>query len=373
MRKKICFISSSRADFGIMRNLIKAAHNKKNFFCSLIITGSHLSKNFGYTSNEIKEYYSGKIYKIKTKDKIYNNKDLLDVSSNILKKVSLLLKKNKFDLCILLGDRYEILQLSYAFFINKIPVLHISGGDVTVGSQDNVFRNMISLMSSYHFVTNKYSKGELKKIGIEKSKIFNLGHLSLDNLKNLKFLSKKKLSTKYKLDFKKKNFFVSIHPETSKKKDYSLNYIKNLIKIAKRMKEVSFIFSSSNFDVGGMMINDLLANCSRKISNINYVASFGQKDLFSLYKQVDGFIGNSSSGIIEFPSFKKTTINIGNRQKGRFYSPSIIQSNGSFGDLEKKIKKVIKTKIYRNNFHNIYQKKNTLNNYLQKLKLILNY
>ena len=191
MKSKVCFISSSRADFGIMSNLIKEINNDKNILNTLILTGSHLSKNFGNTSNEIKKYYSGKVIKIKMSDKILKNQDLLNASSDLLKKIGAILKKNKFDLCILLGDRYEVLQICYSFFVNKIPILHISGGDTTIGSQDNTFRNLISLMSNYHFVTNKYAKDKLKKIGISSSNIFNFGHLSLNNHASFKNLTKK--------------------------------------------------------------------------------------------------------------------------------------------------------------------------------------
>ena len=152
------FYSSSRADFGIMRNLISSVNNQKKFVVSLVLTGSHLSKKFGFTKNEVNKYFKGKRYFIKTSDKIEKNKDILNISSKILKDINLILVKNKFDLCILLGDRYEVFQLCFAFFNYKVPILHIGGGDITIGSQDNIYRNLISLMSSYHFVTNSGSQ-----------------------------------------------------------------------------------------------------------------------------------------------------------------------------------------------------------------------
>ena len=151
-----------------------------------------------------------------------------------------------------------------------------------------------------------------------------------------------------------------------------MNYLNNIIKIAKTKKNINFIFSSSNFDVGGHLINKFLERASKNFFNIFYVKSFGQENLFSLYKIVDGIIGNSSSGVIEFPSFKKPIINIGNRQMGRIYSPLIIQSNGSYSDLKKNIDKIINQQINTYNLKNIYQKKNTLNNCLNRIKVILN-
>jgi UDP-hydrolysing UDP-N-acetyl-D-glucosamine 2-epimerase len=372
MKKKICFISSSRADFGIMRNLISLVNNQKYFDVSLILTGSHLSKKFGLTKNEVSKYFIGKKYFIKTSDKINKNKDILNISSKILKDINLILAKNKFDLCILLGDRYEVFQICFALFNYKVPILHIGGGDITIGSQDNVYRNSISLMSSYHFVTNKGSQTNLKKIGISGSKIFNFGHLALDNLSEEKYLSKKELSNKYGLDFSKKNFLVTFHPETDKKIDPAIIYLKRLIIIAKGLKDVNFIFTSSNFDLGGVKINNLAKKVCKTTSNFFYVSSFGQKDLFSLYKHLNGVIGNSSSGIFEAPSFNIPTLNIGSRQKGRIYSRSIINSNGYYSDLYKKLYKILKINFKNTKIINVYKKDKTLKNFLNKIKKISN-
>lgn len=373
MKKKICFISSSRADFGIMRNLINSVNNQKNFIVSLALTGSHLSKNFGLTKNEVNKYFTGKKYFIKTSDKIDKNKDILSISSKILKDINYILAKDKFDLCILLGDRYEVFQICFAFFNYKVPILHIGGGDITVGSQDNIYRNLISLMSSYHFVTNKGSQKNLKKMGISSSKIFNFGHLALDNLSKEKYLSKKKLNNKYGIDFSKKNFLVTFHPETDKKIDPAITYLKRLIKIVKDIKDINFIFTSSNFDLGGLKINNLAKKACKKNSNFLYVPSFGQKDLFSLYKNLNGVIGNSSSGILEAPSFNIPSLNIGLRQKGRVFSRSIIDSNGSYNDLYKNLNIILKINFKDKKIKNIYQKDNSLKNFLNKIKKISNF
>ena len=372
MKKKICFISSSRADFGIMRNLIRSVKNQKKFVVSLVLTGSHLSKKFGFTKNEVNKYFKGKRYFIKTSDKIDKNKDILNISSKILKDINLILVKNKFDLCILLGDRYEVFQLCFAFFNYKVPILHIGGGDITIGSQDNIYRNLISLMSSYHFVTNKGSQKNLKKIGISNSNIFNFGHLALDNLSKEKYLSKKELTNKYGLDFSKKNFLVTFHPETDKQIDPAIKYLKRLIKIIKDIKDVNFIFTSSNFDLGGLKINNLSKKVSKKTSNFFYVSSFGQKDLFSLYKNINGVIGNSSSGILEAPSFNIPSLNIGSRQKGRVSSRSVIHSNGNYKDLYKNLNKILRINFKDKKIKNIYQKDNSLKKFLKKIKKISN-
>ena len=285
MKKKICFISSSRADFGIMRNLIRSVKNQKKFVVSLVLTGSHLSKKFGFTKNEVNKYFKGKRYFIKTSDKIDKNKDILNISSKILKDINLILVKNKFDLCILLGDRYEVFQLCFAFFNYKVPILHIGGGDITIGSQDNIYRNLISLMSSYHFVTNKGSQKNLKKIGISNSNVFNFGHLALDNLSKEKYLSKKELTNKYGLDFSKKNFLVTFHPETDKQIDPAIKYLKRLIKIIKGIKDVNFIFTSSNFDLGGLKINNLSKKVSKKLQ-IFFMFHPLVKKIFFLYTKI---------------------------------------------------------------------------------------
>ena len=165
---------------------------------------------------------------------------------------------------------------------------------------------------------------------------------------------------------------VTFHPETDKKIDPSIIYLRRFIKIACRMKDVNFIFTSSNFDLGGFKINNLIKRACKKNLNFFYIPSFGQKNLFSLYKNLNGVIGNSSSGILEVPSFNIPTLNIGLRQEGRLCSRSIINSNGSYTDLNKKLYKILSINLKNKKITNIYQKKNTLKNIFNKIKKIVN-
>lgn len=369
---KICYFSSSRADYGIAKILCKTLEKiyKKNFF--ILATGSHLSKKNGYTINEIRKdkFKNLKILKFP----IFNNtaKDIAFNSVVLMKKISIFFEKNKLKYIILLGDRYEVFICAYVANLFNIKIIHISGGDSTFGSKDDIYRHSISLMSQFSIVTNIISQIKLISLGIKKKTIFNLGNLNLENYKK-KFLSKKDLQNKYKIKFNKINFLITFHPETENK-NITESYLKNCINIFRSIKNASFIFTSSNFDMGGNNINQIINKYVKKNSNIAYfIKSFGREAYFSLLQNIDLVIGNSSSAICEVPSFKIGSLNIGKRQDGRIFAKSVINSDGSEKDIRKKIKymlsKNFKNKIKKQN--NVYFKKNPLNKYISVLKKII--
>ena len=212
--KKICLITSSRSDFGLLKNLIIKIKKNKNFHISVIASGSHFSKSFGNTQNEIKK--SGIIIK----EKIVSNFDSSQlsgvskiISSSIIKS-SQLFKKLKPDLLIVLGDRYEILASVLSAHLSRIPIAHIHGGEVTQGSLDDAFRHSITKMSHIHFVANKVYQKRVIQLGENPKYVFDVGGLGVDSIYNTKFIKKEELEIKFNLKFQKYNFLVNFHPET---------------------------------------------------------------------------------------------------------------------------------------------------------------
>ena len=273
--------------------------------------------------------------------------DIAQSAAIVLKKLSITFSNLKPDLLIILGDRFEILISAFVATLHKIPIAHIAGGEVTVGSYDNQFRHSISKMSFLHFVSNEIYKKRLIQMGENPKKVFNFGNLSLDNLKKEVFASRRFLEKKFKIKFSKINFLVTYHPETLSNKHSKLQF-SEILKAISQFKKYNFIFTSANSDECGDIINDMIKKYVKKKNNAFYVKSFGQANYFSVLKNVCGVIGNSSSGIIEAPSFKIGTINIGDRQKGRLKSKSVIDCEPT----EKSIKKAIEI-LYSRDFQNI--------------------
>ena len=366
-KKKICIVTSSRAEFGILKSIIKNLKKSSKIRLELILTGAHFMSKFGNTYKEIADSGIKSFSKIITSQKNNNSNDISFSSSNLLKKISEIFFSKRYDLIILLGDRYETLIAAYAATLNKIPIAHLFGGDETVGAYDNQFRHSISKFSHVHFVTNEISKKRLIRMGEDPSNIFNFGNPSLDNIYSKNKISKKKKENKLRIKFRLKNFIVTYHPETlSSTQDKKLKII---FKSLSSFNNCSFFFTSSGNDEGADLINKMIKNYVKSRSNMYFFKSLGQTNYFSLMKHVDGVIGNSSSGIYEVPSFKKGTVNIGDRQKGRLISKSVINCDYEEKKIINNIKKITsnKFKISIKKMKNLYYKKNSSSNITKTL------
>jgi GDP/UDP-N,N'-diacetylbacillosamine 2-epimerase (hydrolysing) len=362
-KKNFFFISGSRAEYGLLKGLINSLKKEKKISKNLIFTGSHLLKEFGRTINEIKNDKIKIFKEIKVFSSTSNPKDISISSIKIINGLSDIFKRKKPDLLIVLGDRYEIFLSCYVATLFKIPIAHICGGEETRGSYDNQFRHSITKMSHIHFVTNSFYKKKLERMGENRNNVFNVGSLAFSNYGKILFKNKDELKKKYKFKFRKENFLVTVHPETLEKSSTAskLRFIFNVIK---KMKNYSFIFTAANNDQGGNEINKRIKNFVKVQNNSYYINSFGKEDYFSMLNEVSGVIGNSSSGVIEVPYFKKGSINLGQRQLGRITSKSVININFVERDIKKSILKII-SKNFRLHIKKIkspYHKKNTIKN-----------
>jgi GDP/UDP-N,N'-diacetylbacillosamine 2-epimerase (hydrolysing) len=373
-KKKICFVTGSRSEYGLLRNIIIPLKKEKTISSKLIVTGSHLLKQYGNTSNEILRDKIKIFKKIKISKKNDNPGEITKVATQIINGLTNIFKRYKPDLIVILGDRYEIFVTCYVATIFKIPIVHICGGEETLNSYDNQFRHAITKMSHIHFATTNIYKNKILKMGENSKNVFNYGSLAFSNLKDRKFKNKYELEKKYKIKFKKENFLITFHPETID----NTNLLKNLNKIFNvfthsRFSQCNFIFTASNNDHDGGKINAKILRFVNVNKNSYFIHSFGQDDYFSMLKNISGVIGNSSSGIIEVPSFKIGTINIGTRQRGRIFAKSVINCGFEANDVKKNIKKIISEKFRSNikNLINPYYKKNTSKN-IKKILIKIN-
>lgn len=350
---KLCTITGSRAEFFLLKNLITKINNEKKLKNNLLVTGSHNSALFGNTIKDIKQ--SNIKIKAIVNLKIKNDRptDISKYISEGIKKFSNHFNSIKPDLVIILGDRYEIYTAAIAAYILKIPIAHIYGGETTQGVIDEGIRHSITKLSHIHFVsTNRYLK-RVKQLGENPKMIFNVGSLGIEALKNNKALNKKTLEKKLGIKFRKKNLLITFHPETIHDEKTNLKNLKIFLDSLKGLKDTSLIFTAPGADTYYKLIFKQLKNFTKKNNQAYFFKSLGHDKYFSICKNVDLMIGNSSSGIIEMPTLNKWTINLGNRQTGRVKAKSVIDIKFK----KTQIKEIIKKLLFQKN-----------NSFLKKIK-----
>ncbi len=334
---KICVITGSRSEFDLLKNLILEIKKDKYFKLEFLVTGSHLSKFFGKTIKYIKEN-NLKINKLVnlsiTKDDV---KHISRSFSKGVEKFSLIFSKSKPDMILVLGDRYEIFSCVISATLNKIPIAHIHGGERSEGSMDEGIRHSITKLSHIHFVSTKIYKKRVLQLGENKKYIFNVGSLGAEAINKIKFINKKELQGLLKINFLKKIILISFHPETLEKKLNERN-LNNFLTTLNTLKDYTMIFTMPNADIGFNLVYKKINKFVKKNKNSFLIKSLGHQKYFSLCKYINLYIGNSSSGIIELPSFKKPTINLGERQTGRIKPASVIDCNYNKKNILKKIK-----------------------------------
>lgn len=336
---KISFITSTRADFGLLKNLILEAKKNKRFKVSVIASGTHFCSKFGKTFKEIEKNKIRINQRIVFKSIPDTEIGISKIFGKCVEKTTNILKKNYPDLLIVLGDRYEILASVISANILKIPVAHIHGGELTFGAIDDAFRHSITKMSHVHFTANPIYRKRVIQLGENPKNVHVVGGLGIDSLKKTKLLSKKELEKKFNFKFKKKNFIVCFHPETSSKISPK-KQISEVLSAFKKLEDTLIIFTMPGADLGNYIIKKEIKKFVKTNKDSFFYKSLGQKNYFSLLGQVDAIIGNSSSGILEMPYFQKATINLGTRQLGRLSSKSIINVGIKKKEIEKSLKKI---------------------------------
>lgn len=323
--KRVCVITGTRAEYGLLYPLIKLIHEDNSLELQLIVSGTHLKKKYGYTKKEI--INDG--FPIMAEFDIFENENernyVSKAMANVLLQFSEYLIKHTPDIAIILGDRYEMMAFAIALTNEKIPIAHLNGGETTEGALDEVYRHCITKMSMYHFVNCDQHRKRVIQLGENPDRVFNVGDTCIDNVVNQKLLLKNEIYAHLGLNNILDNdnmVIVTYHPVTLE--EDSLRQVKILVNVLKKHNEYFYLFTKSNADMGGEKINSYLQNVIYSWENAMLVDSLGRVEFLSALKYSTMMIGNSSSGIYEAPIFKIPTINIGNRQRGRIHGETVI-------------------------------------------------
>ncbi|MCR6594907.1 UDP-N-acetylglucosamine 2-epimerase [Campylobacter insulaenigrae] len=367
MSRKICVISGTRAEWYLLRNLCDQIQQDKDLKLQLILTASHLSKDFGFTYKEIE-----KEFKVDKKIDILlsNDNNISLCKSMALLELSLCetFAQLKPDIVVVLGDRYEMLAVASVCLVMQLPLAHICGGELTLGAIDDSIRHSITKMAHLHFVSTKEYKKRVLQLGEDEKRVFNVGSLGGELIKNMNFLDKKTLEGDLNIKFKENIYLITYHPQTINKKSIKKE-INALLNFLDTIENVSLIFTKANADENGFLINEMIQSyCEKKSFKARLFDNLGSLRYLSLMKICKAVIGNSSSGICESPFLRVPCINIGDRQRGRICANNII--NCDISNLRQAFEK-LNCKEYKQNLKKIinpFYSENTSYNIKEILK-----
>ena len=340
--KKLCIITGTRAEWGLFYPLAKEIV-KNGLDLKIIATGAHLTPVFGNTFSEIEN--DG--FSIAKKVDIFvpgdSGKAIAKSTALGVDGLAQALDSLRPDLVFLLGDRFEAFAAAASCVFLRIPIAHIHGGEVTEGSMDDSFRHAVTKIAHFHFTAAKEYRRRVIQMGEDPKRVFNVGALALDNIKSAELInSRPKWEKEVKFKLGKKNIMVTFNPSTAEAESLSINDFKNLLECLSELEDTKIIFTKGGPDIGFKTISKLIDEfvLDNKDKSVSF-ASLGRKLYLSSLKFMDLAVGNSSSGIVEAPSFGIPTINIGNRQKGRIKADSVIDTQGSVVSLRKAFRKAL--------------------------------
>jgi GDP/UDP-N,N'-diacetylbacillosamine 2-epimerase (hydrolysing) len=338
-KRKICVVTGSRAEYGLLRWVMEGIRKSAFLELQLIVTGMHLAPKFGLTYTEIE----GDGFQIDRKIEMLLSSD---TPVGITKSIGIgiigfadSLSEMKPDLLLVLGDRYEIFVAVSSALVARIPVAHLHGGETTEGAFDEGLRHSITKMSHLHFVAAEEYRKRVIQLGEQPERVFLVGGLGIDNINKLNLLEKQELERSLGFKLGKKNLMITFHPVTLEK-DSSAQQMKELLDALDALKETKLIFTMPNSDTDSRIIFQMIEKFVAKHPHAIAFTSLGQLRYLSCIKYVDGVVGNSSSGLAEVPSFKKGTINIGDRQKGRMKAGSVIDCEANKKSISSAIQKL---------------------------------
>ncbi len=339
MSRKVCVVTGTRAEFGLLRWLMHEVRESATLELQVIATGMHLSPEFGLTFREIEE--AG--FRIDTKVEMLVS---ADTSTSVTKSMGMGLigfadayDRLSPDIVVLLGDRFEIFAAAAAAMIAGIPIAHLHGGETTEGAFDEAIRHSITKMAHLHFVAAEDYRRRVIQLGEHPERVFLVGGLGIDAIKRISLLDRQALEASLDFKFGKKNLLITFHPVTLEGNS-STQQMKELLTALDELTNTNLIFTLPNADTGGREIAGMIQEFVSNHPNSRGYASLGQLRYLSCMKWVDGVVGNSSSGLTEAPSMGIGTINIGDRQKGRLSSPSVIHCEPNLKSIREALKRL---------------------------------
>jgi UDP-hydrolysing UDP-N-acetyl-D-glucosamine 2-epimerase len=323
-KRKLCVVTGTRAEYGLLYGLMKEINQDSSFELQLVVTGMHLSPEYGLTYQEIQEHgfqITAKVEMLMSSDTPVGTAKSIGLGVIGFAEV---FERLRPDLLIIFGDRFEMLAAAQAAMVANIPIAHIAGGDITEGAFDEAIRHSLTKMSHLHFVTNPQSGQRVKQLGENPKNIYMVGSPGIDNIKRLKLIPRSQLEKELNFTFLAKNLLVTFHPVTLDSLSSTGQFMELLKALENFIEHTGIIFTKPNSDPTGRELTKLLDDYVKNHANCKLYTSLGQLRYLSTMAQVDAVVGNSSSGLYEAPSLKKPTVNIGDRQKGRLNASSVI-------------------------------------------------
>lgn len=339
MNRKVCVVTGTRAEFGLLRWLMQEVRESETLELQVIATGMHLSPEFGLTYRDIEE--AGFSIDVKVEMLVS-----ADTSTAVTKSMGLGLigyadayDRLSPDIVVLLGDRFEIFAAAAAAMIAGIPIAHLHGGETTEGAFDEAIRHSITKMSHLHFVAAEDYRRRVIQLGEHPERVFLVGGLGIDVIKRISLLDRQALEASLDFKFGQKNLLITFHPVTLEGNS-SAKQMEELLAALDELTNTNLIFTLPNADTGGREIGGMIQEFVSNHSNSRVYASLGQLRYLSCMKYVDGVVGNSSSGLAEAPSMGVGTINIGDRQKGRLSATSVIHCEPNLKSIREALKRL---------------------------------
>ncbi len=330
--KHVCVVTGTRAEYGLLRWLMEDLRGASDFRLSIIATGTHLSPEFGYTIKEIES--DGFVV-----DKKVEMLLSCDTASGIAKSVGIgvlgiadAVHDLKPDVVVLLGDRYELLSAAIACLIAGIPIAHIHGGEITEGAFDESIRHTITKMSYLHFVAAEPYRRRVIQLGEDPSRVFLVGGLGVDAITRCPLMTRGELENSLSFSLGNRNLLITFHPVTLDEIP-SDEQLSALLAVLSSLDDTRLLFTLPNADTNNARLTQLIKDFCSNHSNAIAFSSLGQRRYFSCMKHFDGVVGNSSSGLLEAPSFRTGTVNIGARQAGRLRAASVIDCDATFDSI----------------------------------------
>lgn len=368
--KKVCIVTGTRAEYGVLKPIIQKVHQSDDFELQLVVTGMHLSPEFGLTYHEIeKDNYPiiGKIEMLLSSD----------TSVGITKSMGIALigfadffETYRPDIVVVSGDRYEMFMAASAAMIARIPIAHLYGGEKTEGAMDEAIRHSITKMSHLHFTSTEEYRRRVIQLGEQPETVHNVGALGIENIRTLKLLEKGELEKSIDFHLSEQAIMLTYHPVTLENLTAETQF-QNILNVLDKHPELSVIFTKANSDMDGRIINRMIDEyVTDNHDRCRAYTSLGQLRYLSALQFCAAVMGNSSSGMIEVPSFGIPTVNIGDRQKGRICAESVISCGNSVQEIENALQKALSHEFMHKiaDIRNPYEKEGTSDAIIAVLK-----
>lgn len=358
-KKKIAVLTATRAEYGILRPLIERIYADKDLELSLLVTGTHLAAEFGNTCQEILDDGFPIAVKIPILETGDSAAAVSKTMANALGAFGGYFEENRADMLIVLGDRYETIAVCLAAMNARMPIAHLHGGEITEGAVDDVIRHAITKLSYLHFPSTQAYARRIIQLGESPDRVFPVGALGVENIRKVPLLSREELETSIGFSLEDSYAVVTFHPVTLEDASARSQFQALLDTLSDF--DMRYIITKANADAGGRIINQMIDQYALTHENVYAVASLGMRRYLSAVKYSAMVIGNSSSGIIETPSFQVPTVDIGDRQRGRTAAASVIHCTTNREEIRRAIEEaaLMKRRLEEEPVQNPYEMEGT--------------